>query len=418
MRLRFPAVGLALLLSGALLRAQPAAPELHGRLERHDGVRLLRLWGTPAERGYAHGRLLSADIAAVAIAEFTARFARQQPMLQQVRKALGRLVVYPDDVRAEIEGLYAGLRDSGVELAMPDFERDFDLDDLLVANALDVFGLMGCSSFTLWGEQVEGGGVLTARNFDWPLTGAHMLDGTLLIVQHFDDGGAVASVGWPGYVGTVTGVSDAGFVAYLHVGTAKITWTPEPESWPTAVAARTILARGRADDAAAAIGVARDLLGYTSPPAGFLTHLVLPRATDELAPFVVFETDRDRVVVGERPPGAAVVTNHFVTRRDGRRASRDSLDRERRIRGDIDQCLATGDERVSIAEAWQMLEAVDRGGGHAFGTLHSLVFRDAPWCFELRIAELDGRKVVAAPESTRRHVLTRAQVFGDGLPPK
>ncbi|MBL9079674.1 MAG: hypothetical protein JNL08_19375 [Planctomycetes bacterium] len=412
----------ASLLLGCVVVAQAAPPAaaaaVHGRLETHAGLRVLRVWGSPAERGYAHGRLVGKDVSTVLIAEFTARFARQPQLLQQARSAIGRLIVYPDDVTAEIEALFAGLCDSGADRRMPDLGREFDLTDLLVANALDVFGLMGCSSFTLYGDQVEGGGVLTGRNFDWPLTGPHMLDGTLLIVQHPTEGAAVASVGWPGYVGTVTGVSSEGYVAYLHVGSANVTWTPEPESWPSAVAARATLLQARAADGAAAVELARSLLDYTSPPAGFLTHLVLPRVPADAPPFAVFETDAERCVLGERTAAAAVVTNHFHTRTDGRKASRDSLDRERRVRGGIDRCLAEGDLHVSTAEAWDLLRDVDRGGGHAFGTLHSLLFRHEPWCFELRVATLDGRKVVAAPDSERRLVLTREQVFGDGAVPK
>jgi hypothetical protein len=109
-----------------------------------------------------------------------------------------------------------------------------------------------------------------------------------------------------------------------------------------------------------------------------------------------------------------VLTNHFRTRTDGRAASGDSLDRERRVRAGIDECLISGDRKVSCDEAWDLLRSVQRGGGHAFGTLHSIVFRHDPWHFELRVAELEGKSVVPAPDATRRYTLTRSQVFGDG----
>ena len=408
----------ALLCCGALL-AQQTAPQqngappraVQGRVEDHGGLKLLRIWGTPAERGYAHGHLLGTEIAAVATAEFTARFARQQPLLKQVRGAVDRLIEYPEDVQAEIEALYAGLVDSKANLHMVELERDFDLKDLLVANALDVFGLLGCSSFTLWGEQVEGGGVLAGRNFDWPLTGAHMVDATMLVVEHLPDGRAVASVGWPGYVGAVTGVSSDGLAAFLHVGSAEVTFTPEPESWPSAIATRVLLERCKAADGEAVFAECKRLLGYTSPPAGYLSHVVLPRAADKAAPFAVFETDSKSCVAAERAPGASVLTNHFLTRADGRPASKDSVDREKRVRRGIDGCLGEGDKRVSIDEAWELLRSVQRGGVHAFGTLHSVVFRHEPWCFELRVASMDGKKIVAAPDSTRRHSLTRKELF-------
>ena len=61
-----------------------------------------------------------------------------------------------------------------------------------------------------------------------------------------------------------------------------------------------------------------------------------------------------------------------------------------------------------------MLDSVQRGGHHGFGTLHSLVFRHEPWCFELRIATWDNeRGIVPATASSRRFALSREQVFAD-----
>ena len=417
-------VGLATASAASANAQTPIPAVVSGRVESHPGLDVLRVWGSDRDRGYAHGRLLAARIVAVALPEFQHRFGRLQPLLVQVRQAQGRLIEYPEPVRHELEGLWQGLVDSGVDLHMPELERAFDFTDLLVANALDVFGLMGCSSFTLCGEQVEGGGVLTARNFDWPLTGPHLLEHTILVVQHLDSGRAVASVSWPGFVGTVTGVSRDGLAAFLHVGSAKITYTPEPSSWPTAIAARAILAGGVGTDAAATWAFAREQLGYTSPPGGFLTHLVLPVAPAAGAPAMVFEADAKKVVPGASPAanggaagaGATVVTNHFRTRTDGRTASGDSLQREKRLEKGIGQCLAADDKKLSRDEVWQLLGEVQRGGGHAFGTLHALVFRHEPWCFELRIAELGADGIVAAPASGRQVVLSREQVFPAALP--
>ena len=392
---------------------QPAVPQpaVHGRVTEHAGLRVVHVWGGAKERGYAHGFLLGKDIAAVLTAEFSARFSRMPGLLTQARAALGRLVTFPDEIRVEIEAVFEGIVASGVSREMPELDRAFDLDDLLVANALDVFGLMGCSGFTAWGEQVVGGGVLTGRNFDWPFTGDHMLDSTVLLVQHLPGGRAVASVSWPGFVGSVTAVSSDGVAAFLHVGTGKITRTPEPESWPTAVAAQLALRAFAPGEPEAGLAKVQDLLGYTSPPAGYLTRIVLPAALPDGPPLALFETDAKKCVRAPLPASPCVVTNHFVSRQDGRGASKDSLDRTKKVRAGIDTCLEGGDHKISVEEAWQMLGSVQRGGGHAFGTLHSLVFRHEPWCFELRLAEHGEKGLVGAPGSARRHTLPREVVF-------
>ena len=290
--------------------------QVFGRLETHEGMRVLRLWGTPEQRGRAHGTLMAKDIQAIMGQEFEARFAEAPALLEQARAALPRLIEYPEHVLAELDALWAALVASKVDRNMPRLGRAFDKTDMMVANALDVFGLMGCSSFTVWGNQVVGGGVLTARNFDWPLTGEHMLDHTLLIVQMPHDARATASVSWPGYVGTVTGVSEDGVAAYLHVGSAQFS-LPQPSSWPSATAVREILRES--NRGAARLAKAEEHLEYTSPPIGFMTHVVLPELGDLERPVAVFETNAADTVRGEPGAGPFVVTNHFRTRKDGAR---------------------------------------------------------------------------------------------------
>lgn len=382
---------------------------VHGRLDVHQGVRVLRLWGTPEQRGHAHGWLCADDICRIMRLEFAARFAARPELLALARGALPRLIEYPERIDRELRALWRGVLDRGSSRDMPQLGREFDELDLRVANALDVFGLLGCSSFAVWGERAAGGGVLTARNFDWPLTGPHMLDDTLLIVQHPDDGCASAAVAWPGYVGAVTGISEVGTAAFLHVGSGRLA-LPESDSWPSAVATRMILELAGTD-----LEQAARMLDYTSPPVGFLTHLALPRAEGAVPPFARFEVDTDRVVLGAVPAQPSVVTNHFRERRDGRPASADSAGREQSLRSGIAACFAAGDHVVDVAEAWRMLQSVEVSGRRGFGTLHAVVFRHDPWYFELRVAEpgSEGR-LVGAASSSRRIRFERAELFGGG----
>jgi len=407
------ALWLALSLAFAVpIRAQEALDQASpcGALVERSGIRVLHTWGTPEQRGYAHGLLLGNEIARSMKSEFVARFAKAPHLLKLARTSLPRAIEYPEHVAQEIDALFLGLTKSGADLAMPELGRDFDVVDLRVANALDVFGLMGCSGFTVHGERVEGGGVLTGRNFDWPFTGPHLIDATIVLVQHAGDGKAVASVTWPGYLGTVTGINQDGVAAFLHVGSGKVALPLQPSSWPTATAARVILEDARGDDPKAAFALALDRLGYTSPPAGFLTRLVLPKAIGDDSPSGLFEADSKKVVQATRGD-VCVVTNHFQGRDDGTGASKDSADRHAAVSRCIDGCIADGDHKVSIDEGWQALRSVQRSA-KSFGTLHSLVFRNEPWTFELRLAEIgDGQKLIAAPDSKRRVALTRNELF-------
>ncbi len=374
----------------------------HGRVEQHGDLRIVRLYGSPEERGFAHGELLGKEIADLCRAELGYRFGRQPRMLGEVRRMLPRLIAYPDDVQAELEALYRGILASGAKLAMKDFDRDMDLQDLLLVNALDVFALMGCSGFTAWEDMVEGGGVLTTRNFDWPVSGAHLMKATVLLVQYPTDGHAFAAVTWPGYIGMVTGVNADGCAAFLHVGSGE-GGMPEPDSMPTAIAAREILQRGDIDGMRE---LGRRMLEETSPPSSFITRIVMPRKPEGSdTPVAVYETDIRKVVLKDRE-APCVVTNHFAAHGGG-----DSGQRFAQITEGVGACLENGDKKLSVAEAWDALRAVDRSG-RGFATLHSLVFRADPWVFELRIGVPDDDdRIVAAPRATRRYSFARDVVF-------
>ena len=377
----------------------------HGRVEDHGGLRVLRLWGTAEERGTAHGQLVGAEAIELMRKELLARFERRKDLLKKARSLLPLMVAYPKDCAAEITALFRAVTESGVDLSFAGFDRDLDVKDALLVNAMDLVVQMGCSGFTVWGDQVEGGGVLTARNFDWPLTGPYLLKSCCLIVQHPEDGEAFASVAWPGYVGVVTGINVKGVATFLHVGNSG-GGMPRPGSQPAATAARRIL---RQAAAAGAFEIGRDELVKTCPPYGYLTRVVSSDFSNG-SPVRVFEADRKGVTF-RKDDGLCVVTNHFLSRADGRRAGSDSSTRWRTLRDGLQADLESDDRLVSVAEAWEALAEVARGG-RRFGTLHSLVFRHDPWVFELAIGELTEQGGVrAAPLGRTRYRLTRAQVF-------
>ena len=106
-----------------------------------------------------------------------------------------------------------------------------------------------------------------------------------------------------------------------------------------------------------------------------------------------------------------VVTNHFQGRVDGIEASEDSTQRFRSVSETISGCLGADDHKLSVEEGWDALRAVQRGS-RRFGTLHSLVFRNEPWVFELRLAEVGAdQKLVPAPDAQRRSSIACDELF-------
>lgn len=413
--LKLPVLGW--LLFGAAACVGPEVPDQppkmsasvpNGRVEDQGGLRVVHLWGTPEERGRAHGELLGPEIAQILRREFDYRFAARPQLLKLARGQIRRRVEFPAHMRAELQALFETMKAAGTDLSLPTFGRDIDLWDLLLVNALDIFAEMGCSGFTLWDDRVEGGGVLTCRNFDWFVSGPHMVDNTILLVQHPRQGRSFATVTWPGYVMAVTGVNADGVCVFLHTGNGRRTMAPRRGTVPTAAAARQILEEATV---ANAFEVARKAVGQTSPPASYLTRVVLP-ATPAGAPgpVRVFEADH-REVTERQEHRLCVVTNHFVVAGDPAAAGRDSGGRYRTLVDCLDECLRADDRRVSVSEAWGALARVQKSG-RSFASLHSMVFRQDPFVFEVALGKLDtNRSVQGAPGSPRRYRLRREAVF-------
>jgi hypothetical protein len=387
---------------------QVAASVPNGRVEDQGGLRVVHLWGTPTQRGRAHAQLLGPEITVLLRREFDYRFGKKPQLLDLARGLVRRRVSFPLPMRTELRALFETMKASGQDLSLPTFGRDIDLTDLLLVNALDIFAEMGCSGFTVWDGRVEGGGVLTCRNFDWFVSGPHMVDSCILLVQHPHQGKSFATVTWPGYVVAVTGVNAEGVCVFLHAGNGRRTMALRRGAWPTAAAARQIL-----EEATVANGfeLARRALAETSPPSSYLTRVVLPATpAGESGPVRVFEADH-REITERKEERLCVVTNHFVVARDPAAAGPDSGGRYRELVGCLDEYLRAEDHQVSVDEAWRALAQVQKSG-RRFASLHSMVFRQSPFVFELAVGRLDSKgRVRGAPGSPRRYRLRREGVF-------
>ena len=386
--------------------SQVIAEVPHGRVEQCGRMRVVHLTGTPEQRGRAHGQLLGKEIIEIARAELIGSFRDRPFLLNMARAALPRLVRYPKDMQEELRALFDAMVATGADRQLAPFKRQMDFKDLQLLNALDIFGTMGCSGFTVWGEEVVGGGVLTTRNFDWPVSGKHLVENCIVLVQHQQGRASVASVTWPGYVATVTGVNEHGVAVFLHVGSGKRVMMPRAGCLPTAVAARNILEQAGADRAFA---VAQEQLEQTSPPASYITRVVLPESVGGKAPVGVFEADHARVM-RRQTEDRCVVTNHFFTKL-GKGRSPDSQARFRQITERLGGLTSTEDGKVAVEEAWQALERVQRSG-RRFATLHSLVFRHQPFVFEVALGQVqEGGEIGGAPGANLHQRIPRSVLF-------
>lgn len=284
-------VGFALVVLSALSSTACASPRPalragaveHGRLAQVDGVWVLELDGTPAERGKAAGLLVGEQVRWLLprYLKQVASIEKLSPWQKERVAALAAEVPRPhfDEVNALAES-------AGV-----------DRTTLFAVNlAPEVLAAFSCSCLGTTLERSVDGKVRLARNLDW-LGGRLLADAGLVVVE---SGGRhrFASFTWPGLVGVATGMNDAGLAVADLVALGTGSKTPRP-GVPVLFAVRSLLEEsGTVDEALARLKSTRRTMAQNY-------------AFADAAGTRVVETSPTRFQVRPSQAGLAVITNFW-----------------------------------------------------------------------------------------------------------
>ncbi len=213
----------------ATLGAAPAAAQVNGTVRDLGDHRVVHLWGTPEEMGYAHGYLLGDSILALATGYALDLFGLSPDEYELFRGLIIAMLDFPDERVAEAEALIDGMRDAGVELYREELGREIDADDVLLINAAaDMFGLdLGCSSISAWGAATEADPDLTgelamARDLDWTWSGdeADLRDHSIVFAFDPSTPGTQrwVSMAFPGFIGCLSCLNEQGVGSFQNQG--------------------------------------------------------------------------------------------------------------------------------------------------------------------------------------------------------
>jgi predicted choloylglycine hydrolase len=256
----------------------------------------------------------------------------------------GMLRHFPADHRKEMDAI---ARSSGA-----------DPDVVTVANTMfDIKSTFGCSALMIEPSRSATGGVLFGRNLDYPSLG-YVHEYTLVTVYRPAGKHAFVSVGFPGLVGVLSGMNDAGLcLAILEVTDAK-DGEPhfDPQGVPYALCHRRLL------EECTTIEEAKKLL--ESMHRTTLLNLAVADRTGT----AVFEVTPKHVAMRRGVDGICTCTNHFCT--DAVKAA-DPVDRD-----DSMERLETLDKtrgwknKIGIEDLHKQMHKVNQGDQ----TLETMVF--------------------------------------------
>ncbi|HTU25105.1 MAG TPA: C45 family peptidase [Pirellulales bacterium] len=244
-------------------------------------------------------------------------------------------------------------------------------DFLLAGNVgYDIAKIGGCSALLIDGAHSATGEVVFGRNMDFPNLG--FLDRVgVVVVYHGQGKHAFASVTFPGYLGCLSGMNDAGLaVAQLEVNEAG-DGSPrfDPTGTPLSFSFRRVL------EECATVEEAEKLLGTFHRTSMCNMAICDPKTV------AVFELTHKDVMRREAEAGFCACTNHFRT---------DRLGPPRACRRYESLSQAFGSDRLSLADVQHKLDQANQGEL----TIQTMIFE--PAALELRLA-LGAPPVSARP---------------------
>lgn len=203
-----------------------------------------------------------------------------------------------NEYQAEIYGI-SKYAPQDLNHVAPNFMRDMYLHGAHdIGHAVQDLGIVGCTSFAVWGNKTEDGSLVLGRNFDFYAGDAFAKDKIIAFINP-NQGYSFMSVTWPGMIGVCSGMNAEGLTLTINAGKSKI---PLVAKTPISIVTREILQYARTIDDAIAIAKKKKVFVAES--------IMVGSANDNRA--VLIEIAPDYFDVFEIPNGNQLIcSNHF-----------------------------------------------------------------------------------------------------------
>lgn len=333
------------------------------------GLWEMKVCGSAAERGYAIG-MMAPDLLYYQEKAFVDQIRHIIPSDSYLRFLRFFIIIFnrhlgsnvPEEYREEIYGMSQSSTHEFDMIGSP-YMRQMQYHSAHdLGHALQDYMMVGCSSFSCWGDMSADGGLLTGRNFDFYM-GKDFAANKLVTFWFPEHGYRFASVGWPGMIGVLSGMNETGLTVTINAAKSDV---PTSSATPISILAREILQYASDIDEAYSIAAGRHT---------FVSESILVSSSRD-GRSAVIEKSPEKMSLYLPPEDSCMVicTNHFQSQmfmQDERNIENirttDSRYRHMRIREMLDSLRPAGPE-----EAAEVLRERHGLGGIELGLTNEL----------------------------------------------
>ncbi len=200
----------------------------NGSIEYIGEIRVLNLWGSWADMGYAHGYLLGPDIKEV-FENYFLELVGGPTNFEIIRGYFLAYFDIPSEFQEYTQSMITGASDT-ISIYSDSLGRYIDYIDICVVSATPDLSALAkvksfmCTSVSSWGDATEDDPELdespaVSRNLDYYIdTDGSILDNNILFTFDPDSGQDWIAIGFPGFSGCLSGMNESGISACLNMG--------------------------------------------------------------------------------------------------------------------------------------------------------------------------------------------------------
>jgi hypothetical protein len=393
---------LAIFFSSFPLSPVHAQTPVKGRLIQKDGQRVLQVYGTHYEMGYAHGYLLGNDIMLMIekylieylLSNNTSGWNTATTRMQN-KFQFGRF-------NDEFQGVYDGMVASNTDMRIDRLGRNLTVNDLKLWSSMFDVGLISplCSSFAVWDSASEGGSVLHARNMDFPYDtqNGYAANKKLIIAYHPTGGQQYMVVTWPGFLSIGTGMNQSQLALTVNVanGTSDLSYN-QSNYMPIGIHFREILEDVSGSGDLFPQVVAK--MTSTKRTRSMNTHFSQPRGRGpQVSMFYEIDSSGQQIRYPSGNNNYIFATNHFVQRASADNPGSNTYTRYNTLTSRLNTYTTTGDRAVSMSEA----QTIMRDLAISWPTLLTIYLKPEQLSFEIAFAQTTGSNPVSVTQAPFR----------------